>query len=165
VCKEDEINIGIPPCCRPRERKEPSPPPPAREPVSASHEIFFQFDRPAGTTTGSAELDRALTSEGKGNFDLLVEQLRTDPALKVQLVGGASAEGTEDYNFDLARRRALAVADALARAGIDRSRIADPPQDDLRSECKPIGTGLRSCGELGADPRDRRVLGRVFEAP
>src|SRR5690606_2666060 len=105
-----------------------------------------------------------LTGEGKSNFAMLVEQLKADPDLKVQLIGAASTEGPEDYNFDLARRRALAVADALERAGIDRSRIADPAKDDLRGECKPIGTGLRSCGELGAaaGARDRRVLARVF---
>ena len=165
-CKEDEIFIGVPPCCIPRESKkeEPPPPPPPKERVSASHEVFFQFDRPAGEATSSAEFDRALTSEGKSNFEVLVEQLKADPTLKVQLVGAASAEGPENYNFDLGRRRALAVADALERAGIDRGRIADPPQDDWRSECKPVGTGLRSCGEAGAaGARDRRVLARVFD--
>jgi outer membrane protein OmpA-like peptidoglycan-associated protein len=80
----------------------------------------------------------------------------------VQLIGAASSEGPEDYNFDLAKRRALAVADALEREGIDRGRIADPAENELRGECKPIGTGLRSCGELGADASDRRVLARVF---
>lgn len=164
-CKEDEINIGIPPCCRPREKKEPPPPPPPKERVSASHEVFFQFDRPATEQTSSAEFDRALTSEGKSNFATLVEQLRDDSTLKVQLIGAASPEGPADYNFQLARRRALAVADALERAGIDRSRIADPPEDDLRSDCKPIGAGLRNCGESGASgARDRRVLARVFDA-
>ena len=165
-CKEDEINIGIPPCCRPRAKKEePPPPPPPKERVIGSHEVFFQFDRPAGESTSSTEFDRALTGEGKTNFELLVEQLKADPALKVQLVGAASTEGPEDYNFDLAKRRALAVANALERAGIDRSRVADPQEDDLRGDCKPVGTGLRSCGEIGATgARDRRVLARMFDA-
>jgi hypothetical protein len=163
-CKEGEIFIGPPLCCIPRGKKEepPPPPPPRKEQVIGSHEVFFQFDRPAGETTGSAEFDRAITGDGKSNFEMLVEQLKADPDLKVQLVGAASTEGPEDYNFDLAKRRAMAVADALEHAGIDRSRIADPTEDDLRSECKPIGTGLRSCGELGAAARDRRVLARVF---
>ena len=167
-CTEDEIFIGVPPCCIPRAEKkeEPPPPPPTKKTdrVSASHEVFFQFDRPAGETTSSAEFDRALTAEGKSNFATLVEQLRSDSTGKVQLIGSASPDGSADYNFALARRRALAVAEALERAGIDRSRIADPPQDDLRADCKPIGTGLRSCGETGAsDAGDRRVLARVFD--
>ncbi len=167
LCKEDEIFLGVPGyCCVPREAKPPPPPPPPpKERVSTSHEVFFQFDRPAGEATDSAAFDRSVTSEGKTNFDMLVAQLKADPALKVQLIGGASAEGPDPYNFDLGRRRALAVAAALARAGIDRSRIADPPENDLRGECKEVGSGLRSCGEAGATgPRDRRVLARVFEA-
>jgi hypothetical protein len=164
-CKEGEIFVGPPLCCIPRGKKEPPPPPPppTKEQVIGSHEVFFQFDRPAGEAGGSTELDRALTSEGKSNFAMLVEQLKADPDLKVQLIGAASTEGAEDYNFDLARRRAIAVADALERAGIDRSRVADPAENDLRGECKPVGTGLRSCGEIGAaGPSDRRVLARVF---
>jgi hypothetical protein len=164
-CKENEIFLGVAGmCCVPREVKPPPPPTPPKEPVSASHEVFFQFDRPKTDTTDSAAFERSLAGEGKSNFEMLVAQLKADPTLKVQLIGAASDEGSDVYNFDLGKRRALAVAAALERAGIDSSRIADPPDNDLRAECKEFGTGLWSCGEAGAtSARDRRVLARVFE--
>lgn len=58
-------------------------------------------------------------------LDELVTCLTAGPLKgeKVRLVGRASVKGPAAYNRDLAERRAKAVADALARDGIDRARI------------------------------------------
>jgi hypothetical protein len=166
-CSEDEVFIGLPGrCCIPRivEPPPPPPPPPPGERVATSHEVFFQLDRPRPGEPSRAAFESGVTGEGKASFATLVAALKAEPALKVQLIGGASPEGDDAYNFDLATRRARAVAAALEREGIGAGRIADPPENDLRSECREVGTGLRSCGEAGATgARDRRVLARVFD--
>jgi hypothetical protein len=127
-------------------------------------QIFFNLDRPAPGTSGVGTLDRDLTSKGRSNFKNLVKRLTDDPKLKVQLVGRASPEGGEKYNLDLGRRRAEMIAEALNREGIDRSRIADPPESDLRGECEEVATGLHTCGEAGATgEEDRQVLARIFK--
>jgi len=169
-CGSDEIFTGLPGalCCIPRaERTTPPPPPPPPPPASftKSHEIFFELDRPIPGAAGAAAFERSVTAEGQAGFTALVAELERNPALRVQLVGAASSEGEAAYNFRLARRRALMIAEALERAGIERARIADPPERDLRSECRRIAAGVASCGEAGAtaDPKHRRVLVRVFE--
>jgi hypothetical protein len=144
----------------------PPPAPPSPPPViPESTEIFFKLDRPfPGESAGS--VGSATTSQGKANFDALVKSMKLDPKLVVQIVGRASPEGTEEYNMVLGERRARMIAAALKAAGISESRIADPPESDLRSECKPIATGLHTCGKAGATgERDRQVMARVFARP
>ena len=141
----------------------PKPPPKPQPVVPTPVDIFFKLDRPQDGET-AASLTSATTAEGKANFDTLVTSLKTDSTLKVQLVGRASPEGTEAYNVDLGARRARMIAEALKGAGISDSRIADPPDGGLRSECQPIDPGLVSCGKAGATgARDREVMARVFQ--
>ena len=154
-------------CCRPplvpqgSKCVSPPPPPPIPKPLPSPLEIFFQKDRPKAS--GSKSLGDNLTAEGNTNFSELVAALQADPALKVQLVGRASPEGTDEYNLALGKRRAELIADALVGAGIDASRIANPAENELRSECEEVRPGLFTCGEAGATgARDRQVLSRIF---
>ena len=156
-------------CCLPPKVSDglscvlPKPPPVPPKVIPPVLEMFFRKDKPAvGVNTASA-LDDSLTDQGKLNFNELLEQLRGDPTVKVQLVGRASPEGSEEYNRALGQRRAELIADALAKNGIDPSRIDDPPTPELRSECSPVRPGLATCGEAGATgPNDRQVLSRPF---
>jgi hypothetical protein len=142
----------------------PTPPSPPPKPLPSPLEIFFQKDKPSAKAFSSAALGDNLTVEGNANFRELVAQLKGNPALKVQLVGKASPEGPEPYNLDLGKRRAELIADALLGEGIDSSRIANPPNNDLRAECKPVRPGIFTCGEAGASgPTDRQVLSRIFQ--
>ena len=163
-------------CCEPPlvpqgfacvEPHKPSPPPSPTTPKSVVPEpfdVYFKLDRPQEGES-VATLTSATTSEGSVNFDALVKRLKADSALKVQLVGRASPEGTEAYNVDLAARRARMIAEALKGAGISGSQIADPPDADLRSECQPLDPGLVTCGKAGATgARDREVMARLFQA-
>jgi hypothetical protein len=126
-------------------------------------EVFFQFDLPRTGQTGSAALAAGATAEGLANFGRVVDLLQANPALRMQLVGRASPEGTTEYNLALGERRAEAVAAALAEKGISSSRLGDAPSADLRAECRPIRTGMVTCGEAGSTvPRDRQVLVRFF---
>jgi len=139
----------------------PLPPPPKPAPP-APVEVFFQKDKPA-KAAATKPLGDSLTAEGRVRFTQLVELLRSDATLKVQLAGKASPEGSDEYNLSLAQRRAEKVAEALAEEGIDTSRIANHPDADLRSECQEIRPGVLTCGEKGATgPEDRQVLARPF---
>lgn len=85
------------------------------------------------------ELERGLGRPQMVHFDL--DSDRLDPAALAQVqkiaaeaqrygapqatvIGHADAVGPRDYNMSLSLRRAEAVRDALARAGLDRARIA-----------------------------------------
>lgn len=52
-----------------------------------------------------------------------VAQALSDPALRLKIEGHCDERGTEEYNRALGERRALALREALARAGIDPQRI------------------------------------------
>jgi hypothetical protein len=158
-----------PPVITPPKPKPPEPPvkPPTPTTTPAvpppSIEIAFQLDRPAASAT---TLSASLAGDGQSSLDGLVAQLKADPNLQVQLIGQTSPEGTPEYNLSLGARRATLVAEALVGAGIASSRIADPPQADLRSECQPIKPGVVTCGKAGSTgPEHRRVLARFFFPP
>lgn len=83
--------------------------------------------------------------------------------MMVQLIGRASPEGSKDYNLRLGARRAGIIVEALERAGINRSRIVDPPGAKLEAGCSVLNPGLITCGEAGATgPADRQVAARIF---
>ena len=67
----------------------------------ALYSVFFDFDR--------AELK----PESKPQLEELAKYLRTDPAVKMFIVGHTDGKGRVDYNQDLSRRRAEAVVAAL----------------------------------------------------
>jgi hypothetical protein len=124
--------------------------------------INFILDRPQARE-GLGALNSSLTSAGQASLKVLITQLKANPTWKVQLVGRASPEGTEDYNMSLGVRRARLVADAVGDAGIDSSRIADAPGSSLPAGCKPVGPGLKSCGEIGSKGEsDRQVAATLF---
>jgi hypothetical protein len=167
------VEPRLPPIEPPPVEEPPSVEPPVEPPVTPPVEppepvlptalqIRFRFDRPAAA---GGTLADSLSGEGRTQFDALLAQLRADPALKVQLVGRASAEGPAAYNLALGRRRAALIAAALGREGIARDRVAEPPVDELDPACERSEAGVVSCGELRARPfagADREVLARIF---
>jgi hypothetical protein len=126
--------------------------------------INFILDRPrAGEGLGA--LNSSLTNAGQASLKALITQLKANPTWKVQLVGRASPEGTEAYNMSLGERRARLVADAIGHAGIDSSRFADAPGSSLPAGCTPVGTGLKSCGEIGSKGESDRQVAVTLFAP
>ncbi len=160
-CTPPMVPQGLTSCGLPPVTPQPVTPPGLVLPTAT--EIFFRLDRPAAWETGASSLASAATSTGLANFRQLVVDLQANPALRVQLVGRASPEGTDDYNLDLGARRARLVAAALSDAGIPSDRITDPPVAELRPECVTLDAGIVTCGEVGAGgDTDRQVLARVF---
>ena len=150
-------------CVKKETKPKDKKPPVAIQPFDL--DINFKKSRPAPGESSEVELNDGLFGNGRKNLDKLISQLTANPVLKVQLIGRASPEGKADFNMELGKRRALIIAKAMARAGISRSRIANPPDDKLETGCRAIDTGLVSCGEAGATgPDDRQVKARVFPA-
>lgn len=73
--------------------------------------VYFDFDKDELTPAEAQVLAR--------NISILQQY----PQMNVALVGHADPAGTENYNADLAQRRANVVANLLMQAGIARSRI------------------------------------------
>jgi hypothetical protein len=73
--------------------------------------VYFNFDKDEITPTEARVLAKN------------IQILQQNPQMNVALVGHADPAGTENYNADLAQRRANVVADVLMQAGIARSRI------------------------------------------
>jgi OOP family OmpA-OmpF porin len=91
----------------------------------------------------------AVRPEYRATLAEVAEALRANPDLHVALQGHADGRGGAAYNFDLSRRRAEAVADFLAGAGIDRDRIL------------PVGYGMARPAADNATPEGRARNRRV----
>lgn len=75
--------------------------------------ILFDFDRDT------------LRPESRPALDQIARMLRDKPDLNLAIVGHTDDRGTPDYNMDLSRRRAVAVAEALIRDyGIAGARLS-----------------------------------------
>ena len=61
----------------------------------------------------------------------VVQALKQQPALEVEVVGHASAEGSESYNLALSQRRAQVVSDHLAASGVAARRISTKWRGEL----------------------------------
>ena len=71
------------------------------------------------------DFDKAdLKSEAHGQLVEVVQTVKQQPLLEVEVVGHASAEGTESYNLTLSQRRAQAVTDHLIASGVAASRVS-----------------------------------------
>lgn len=79
--------------------------------------------------------DEATISDSfKKNIASLAKFLQRHPEAKVTLHGFADERGTADYNEQLSQERANTVADHLAKAGIDRSRLTVTGEGSMEIE-------------------------------
>ena len=77
----------------------------------AAYTVHFAFD--------SAVVRKAEES----NISAVASALASDPGTKLLIEGHCDERGTEEYNRALGERRALALREALAKAGVDPMRI------------------------------------------
>ncbi len=104
----------------------------------ALHGIRFDLD--------SAEI----RPESTPALDEIARLMREEPELALLVVGHTDNQGGFDYNIDLSRRRAAAVAEALVRDhGIDRGRLT------------PWGVGYAAPMASNASPEGRAMNRRV----
>jgi outer membrane protein OmpA-like peptidoglycan-associated protein len=73
--------------------------------------------------------------ESYGTLKEIANVLKENPDIKVKIVGHTDADGKDEANLDLSKRRAAAVKEALAKEfGIDESRM----ETDGKGESEPI---------------------------
>jgi peptidoglycan-associated lipoprotein len=77
----------------------------------AAHAIHFAYDSAAIKHSERASLEAVATA------------LKADSNTKVLIEGNCDERGTEEYNRALGERRALAAREALAKQGVDPSRV------------------------------------------
>ena len=77
----------------------------------AAYTVHFAFD------------SAAIKSSEQSNLEAVAAALKSDPNTKLTIEGNCDDRGTEEYNRSLGERRALAAREALAKNGIDPSRI------------------------------------------
>lgn len=86
--------------------------------------ILFDFDS-----------DR-LRPEARSNLQNLAESLQQYDNTDVLIVGHTDAVGSDDYNYDLSRRRAASAASYLSSIGVSRSRMTTVG----RGETEPVAS-------------------------
>lgn len=96
------LNVGLTPLA-PMAEAAPAPAP-APQPVKLV--VFFDFD--------NADLDAA----ARVKLGEAVAAIKGRRTVTILVTGHADRAGTDDYNAKLSRLRALAIADALAQAGV-----------------------------------------------
>jgi peptidoglycan-associated lipoprotein len=94
----------------------------------AAYTIHFAYD------------STAIRNSEQANLQSVAQALSTDASTKLLIEGNCDERGTEEYNRSLGERRALAAREALAKLGIDPSRVrtisygkdkpADPGHDE-----------------------------------
>ncbi len=99
--------------------------------------IFFDFDKAVLKQESYPELNR------------IAGLMKERAAMQVEIAGHADATGPEDYNLNLSKRRAQAVATYLSTQGIDAQRI----NVTYFGEAKPIDTNDTAAGRK----KNRRV--------
>jgi peptidoglycan-associated lipoprotein len=77
----------------------------------ASYTAHFKYD--------SAAVQRS----DKTNLEAVASALTADASTKLLIEGNCDERGTDEYNRALGERRALALREALAKIGVDPSRI------------------------------------------
>lgn len=97
---------------------------------SILHGIRFAYD------------SAAILPDSHGLLDVLARSLEGDGRSTVRVVGHTSSEGDAAYNEDLSKRRAEAVAAALAERGLERKRLAS----EGRGEREPIADDATEAG-------------------
>jgi len=95
-----------------------------------------------------------LRSESKSNLDNLASNLSSFGDSKLLLVGHTDSVGTDAYNLDLSRRRAVAVASYLEAHGVSSGRVSTAG----RGETEPIAPNSTDAGRQ----QNRRVEIAVY---
>jgi outer membrane protein OmpA-like peptidoglycan-associated protein len=95
-----------------------------------------------------------LRDASRQNLDNLASNLSSFGDSKLLLVGHTDAQGTDSYNLDLSRRRALAVATYLENRGVSATRV----ETTGKGEGEPIATNDTEAGRQ----QNRRVEIAVY---
>lgn len=94
--------------------------------------VYFAFD----SFTLSKEMFDVINSNA--------ELLKKDTQTKIVLEGNTDAYGSDEYNFALGNKRALAVKEALLVRGINKDRIATVSYGETKPVCLELTKECRA---------------------
>ncbi len=84
---------------------------PKEKVINVLRNIYFEFD------------EFTLKPESHNELDQLTAFLEQSPNVKIEIAGHTDFIGSNDYNYQLSKKRAQAVKDYLVNHGIDTSRL------------------------------------------
>ena len=127
-----------PPVARVEPPPPPAPPPPADADGDGVNDLQDKCPatpRGKGVDVNGCSCDFTVQVHFKSNstditgadaimLDSLADQVRQLPTLSGELAGHTDSQGSEAYNTDLSRRRALAARDHIASRGINVSQLS-----------------------------------------
>jgi OOP family OmpA-OmpF porin len=136
---KSDKNQPPPPAAPPAEAAAPAPAPaPTPKPETIVIEgVNFDFDKDTLKSSAAPILDRAAV------------MIKAHPDVRFSVSGHTDSIGSDQYNEDLARRRATTVRDYLVEHGVESGRL------DVQSygETKPVADNATTDGRA----KNRRV--------
>lgn len=130
---------------QPKPVKAVEPKPVVKKPVITTKTFETQKLKSSSFQSGST----TLTEEGRQNLDYFVNILNAYPKANIEIIGHTDSTGSVSYNQIVSEERALSVADALEKQGIDESRIFT----EGKGEMNPIASNSTKEGR----EKNRRV--------
>ncbi len=95
-----------------------------------------------------------IESQSKVELDKLVVLLKTNPHIKIEVIGHTDNTGSKEYNLELSARRAQSVVNYLVEQGISHQRLSSKGSGDL----EPVETNDTAEGRA----RNRRTEFRII---
>lgn len=119
----------------------------ATAPVGVVLRVVLQ-EKPGGKVL--FDFDKSdLKPEAIRQLGVVLQALRDQPSLQVEIVGHTDSVGTDEYNMGLSQRRAGSVATYLTRQGVPRQNI----KAEWRGEREPVASNDTAAGRA----QNRRV--------
>jgi flagellar motor protein MotB len=89
-----------------------------------------------------------LTAQGREVLDKIIDRMKKDELLKLDLVSHTDAKGTDEYNMKLSEKRTVRTLDYLKRKGIPAHRL----RGQYSGERKPVN----KCGDGCSDEQRQK---------
>jgi peptidoglycan-associated lipoprotein len=111
---------------------------PAIPPIAYNPDNFTKDASTLAADTILFAYDSAVVRDNaQSSLQSVAQQLQSNPSDQLLVEGNCDERGTEEYNRSLGERRALAAREALAKLGIDPSRV----HEISYGKDKPADTG------------------------
>ncbi len=148
-CVRTKWSEGIDPCAPkavPQAQYQPVRPAPAPSLAQYQRTVYFDFDKDNLTPQARAELD-----------SLINVIANSDDILKARIAGHADRYGSNEYNDELSRRRALAVQDYMANKGFLDTRVVQLQAFGKTQPVKDCDTHEARTAQINCLSPNRRV--------
>ena len=119
----------------------------ARKLMKVRNVIFFGFD------------SYKLSPESKKNADKIASILKNHPRQTLRIEGHTDPRGSEQYNFNLGQKRAVALKDYLVKQGVSKNQLCTVSYGELRPATSVKAQGGNKKKAYKLDRRDELDFG------